>query len=114
MDLDEQMETMIAKSLQEYSEDHFDEIDGEAIKKIIKFAIGYYGAKSREAALDLMDRYITWVKKQPKDNFQDVGIDPMEALKDLENLVNCAKKFTPEYEHRENIANKFREFRTTQ
>jgi hypothetical protein len=109
-----QMEQMIAESLKEYPEVHFDELDREAINKIVNFAIGYYGVEAREAALDLLDRYISWVKKQNKDDFEDVGIDPMAALKQLEDLVNCARNFAPDYEHREEIGNKFREFRTAQ
>lgn len=105
------MEDMFAQSLKDYPEEHFDELDTVSIKKLMVAAIGHFGATAREAAIDMLERYITWVKKQPQDSFDDVGIDPMEALKKMEDDVYYLKKYTPDYENKEEIGKKFMEFK---
>jgi hypothetical protein len=113
MDEMKEMDELFAQSLREYPEDYFNELDSSAIAKCMGAAIGYWGATAREAGIDILERYITWVKKQPEDSFEDNGIDPMAALKKMEEDLQIIKQFIPDYEHRDQLGPKFIEFKTS-
>lgn len=105
------MEDMLAESLKDYPEEHFDEFDAASLKKVMTLALGYWGVSPREAALNLLEKYIAWVKKQPADFFEDVGVDPYAAINKLENDVICIRKYNPNYENRDQLFSKFIEFK---
>lgn len=93
------------------SDKEFEEWNTTSVSHIIQVSIGVNGEEARLLGIDVLKRFIKWRYTQPVNYLPKNGIELMYNVKDIENDLNYAETYNPNYNDKHRIIEDYAKYK---
>lgn len=107
----EKVITSLNTIINDPSDTQFEDWNTTSVSHIIQVSIGVNGDEARMLAINVLKKFIKWRYTQPVNYLPKNSLELMYNVKDIENDLNYAGSYSPDYTNKEKIIKDYAKYK---